>query len=465
METNTFNFLKGQHLSEEKATPVNLVWNGTTIRSLSDLREHFVPEELLRAHMNHSLVLWLKQHYYDVEATQIENVRMEDPDCLKQLCKILKVTSELEKLLSEEDLQILQKKREILKKYTEDNNILSNAAYAATNQEELAKLLDADCKQIYLCDSTFSLPLRKSGIHYIGIGPVTIENAFTKEQYEKAGIHVDGITLPENVSKEQNFRAKWAAYSHGYDDYKETHNSFSTAFHNKLKSVKIISHYSLPCDTSVVGEFYTSKAACKKERDNCLEKAYQAAKDYFQPSSSKAVSKEAAEFYNNVLKQVFTPLIDRLSLLCKMQNQSSAFSRLQELVSDGYENLKRIFEKELYDNSDYYHMYNYEYFLNQTEIVKNDYRISEDGFFKLIETIVADNIEYTMDGIFEPINEMEKDVNDKADTFFGTAYKKYQEYISEIENLLDSIGHGLPEMSEKEALCDYLDRMCVKRAM
>ena len=50
METNTFNFLK-EHPSEEKSEPVNLVWNGTTIRSLSDLREHFIPEELLRAHI------------------------------------------------------------------------------------------------------------------------------------------------------------------------------------------------------------------------------------------------------------------------------------------------------------------------------------------------------------------------------------------------------------------------------
>ncbi|MDY4892546.1 MAG: hypothetical protein SO130_03965 [Agathobacter sp.] len=464
METNTFNFLK-EHPSEEKSEPVNLVWNGTTIRSLSDLREHFIPEELLRAHMNHSLVPWLRQHYYDEEADRIENVRMEDPDCLKTLCKILKITSELEKHLSEEERQILQKKRETLSRFTEDDNILSNAACAATNQEELARLLDAGCKQIYLCDNTFSLPLRKSGIHYIGVGPVAIENAYTREQYEKAGIRVDGISLPESVSDEKNAQAKHAANANGYDDYAENHSPLAAAFHEKLKAPKLFDYCDLPNNTSIVSEFFKSRSACEKARDNCLKNAYWEAKNYFDINSTKAVSRKAADFYSKRLEQVFIPVIDRLELLCKMQNQTSAFTSLRKKINDSHENLLKAFETEILDNRDYYSMYDYNYFLEQTSIEKHDFRVSDDVFFKLIETVVADNIEYTIEGIFEPINEMEKDVNDYANTFFGAALSKYKAYTDEIETLIDSIGHGLPPFNKDETINDYLERMCLKKAV
>lgn len=464
METNAFNFLKG-HPSEEKTEPVNLVWNGTGIRSLSDLREHFIPEELLKAHMNHNLVPWLRQHYYDEEADLIENVRMEDPDCLKTLCKILKITSELEKHLSEDEREILQKKRDVLKKYTADDNILNNAACAATNQEELAKLLDTDCKQIYLCDNTFSLPLRKSGIHYIGIGPVTIENAYTREQYEKAGIRVDGISLPESVSNEKNKQATHAAKANGYDDYAENHSPLAAAFHEKLKAPKLYDYCRLPNNTNIGITFYKSRSACEKARDNCIKTAYSEAKSYFDINSSKALSRKAADFYSKRLQQVFTPVIDRLELLCKMQNQTSAFASLKKMIHNSHENLQKVFEAELLDNRDYYTMYDYNYFLEQTSIEKHDYRISDDVFFKMIETVVANNIEYTVEGFFEPINEMEKDVNAYANTFYGAALSAYLSYTGEIEILLDSMGHGLPPFNQDETIPDYLERMCLKKAV
>ena len=119
----------------------------------------------------------------------------------------------------------------------------------------------------------------------------------------------------------------------------------------------------------------------------------------------------------------------------------------------------------LLDNRDYYSMYDYNYFLEQTSIEKHDFRVSDDVFFKLIETVVADNIEYTIEGIFDPINEMEKDVNDYANTFFGAALSKYKAYTDEIETLIDSIGHGLPPFNKDETINDYLERMCLKKAV
>ena len=55
---------------------------------------------------------------------------------------------------------------------------------------------------------------------------------------------------------------------------------------------------------------------------------------------------------------------------------------------------------------------------------------------------------------------MEHDLNNHASTFFNTAYSEYKSYISEIEALLDGIGHGFPPLQEDENVNDYVHRIC-----
>ena len=58
------------------------------------------------------------------------------------------------------------------------------------------------------------------------------------------------------------------------------------------------------------------------------------------------------------------------------------------------------------------------------------------------------------------ICEMEHDLNNHANTFFTTAYSEYTHYISEIEHLLDGIGHGFPPLQDGERANDYIHRIC-----
>ena len=58
---------------------------------------------VLTAHQSGDLHRWLSQHYYEQEASQIETIRIEDRDCLAELCRILSVAYETG-YLSHEDL-------------------------------------------------------------------------------------------------------------------------------------------------------------------------------------------------------------------------------------------------------------------------------------------------------------------------------------------------------------------------
>jgi hypothetical protein len=110
-------------------------------------------------------------------------------------------------------------------------------------------------------------------------------------------------------------------------------------------------------------------------------------------------------------------------------------------------------------------MYNIEYFRDRVDVEEHDYRVSEDGFFKLLERIATDHIQYTLSGVFDSVQEMEKDLNDHASTFFNTVYDEYQDYAAEIVRLIDSISSELPEFIEGESIADYVSRMCVNKAM
>ena len=143
----------------------------------------------------------------------------------------------------------------------------------------------------------------------------------------------------------------------------------------------------------------------------------------------------------------------------KKRNQSHVFTKIKELTGHSHENLKKAFDAELLNSDDYYAMYDYSYFLNQTEIEEHDNRFSERGLFRSLETFIPDSIQYTIENTFAPINEMEKDLNDHAATFFNVAYQAYKDYVSNIETLLDAVGLGLSPMEENESIHDYLSRM------
>ena len=241
---------------------VTLTLQGTTIHSMKELREHFNRDEILAAFTDDHLLLWLQQHYYETEAEQLCMIGSGDNNCFRKICRVFGVNHMDYISLSEEEKKQQKQKEETVKKVISDTkadeNLLKELPLIATDQEELAHLIDADEPKIYLCNESFSIPISKPGIEYIGIGDVSIENPFTPEQYRKAGITMTNISLPVTENPETTDAARVAAAANGYDSFHESHSALATLFHNRLKTYRIYEHYHLSFDSSVMGTFLTA---------------------------------------------------------------------------------------------------------------------------------------------------------------------------------------------------------------
>jgi hypothetical protein len=162
------------------------------------------------------------------------------------------------------------------------------------------------------------------------------------------------------------------------------------------------------------------------------------------------------------ISRAFKPeVLNLLESLARLTGTVDTFRKLKELANHAKKNLRQRFNQEILDNHSYYAMYDLNYFKEQADIEECDCRIYTDGMFGIFETMISNHIKYTINNLPQTVAEIEQDLNDHARTFFGAIYREYQEYVSEIEKLLDEIGADLPKQKEEEKVADYLKRMCV----
>jgi hypothetical protein len=428
--------------SNETGKKAKLKMNDKKIHSLQELRDNFDPEVIVKKYKNGKLELWLTQHYYYTEVTAVSKIDRNSKKLLPELCLALGVEYSPMNYISDEEKTALENRKEMVAKLTSDEKILKNIFIVATNQSELAELLDNGEDMIYLCNNTFSIPITVDNKKYIGIGDVTIENAFTKTQYERAGIEIENITLPQEANPETIEIARTAAAQHGYDDFADCHSKLASTYHNLLKTNPLISCHRLPYDTSVAGKFYNSHSACYNASKNVIKKAHDTANSYFDPESKQSLAKECAKYYNHIINDAFHEKMSELEELCVKTNNEAAFSKISKLVNKSKEKLKKIYDKELIEEHEFYKMYNMDYFVEQLDIDEMDTSFSdeEDVLGRILETIFTNTKEYSVTNIFSSISEMESDLRDNATTFYKFAQSEYQQYIAKIEAQLEIVG-------------------------
>ena len=103
-----------------------------------------------------------------------------------------------------------------------------------------------------------------------------------------------------------------------------------------------------------------------------------------------------------------------LQKLYELHRKSDCFRTFKDKITHSSKNLLELFQTELSDNTDYYAMYRFQYFLDQVEIEEHDYRVMEGGFWRSLETLISGSIQYTISDIHTPISEMEGDLNEHA---------------------------------------------------
>ena len=143
--------------------------DGVEVRNIDDFKANFDIDLVTQYFFDGRLLTWLEDRYYDEEAEAVKNLSKDDATLHKKLCEIFDVPYQGRDGLDISELELLNEKRDKLRQFTSDEEIIAKVTQVAFDQEELSDLLDADQSVIYLCGDKFRLPWREKSCHYIGI--------------------------------------------------------------------------------------------------------------------------------------------------------------------------------------------------------------------------------------------------------------------------------------------------------
>ncbi len=175
--------------------------DGTKVRTnIEELREHFDLESVMGYFLSGKLQEWLEDRYYEKEADEIANLNKDDAEIRIRLCEILGVEPPDSEEININSIELINKKKAMLRQVTDDESIIEHAAQVAFNQEELAELIECEEKIIYLCGKEFTIPAKVKDKKYIGVNNPQINiNAKTYQELVEKNIVLEGVKAPDNV--------------------------------------------------------------------------------------------------------------------------------------------------------------------------------------------------------------------------------------------------------------------------
>ena len=167
--------------------------DGTQVRSLDELKEHFDLEAVLSYYKSGKLLTWLKDRYEEDEAEAVSTLDENAPDFQKQLCAVFGVEFQGEEMDLEE-IQLRQERLKRLRQFTDEEVYIDHIDQVAFDQDDLLDLLDEGAETIYLCGEKFNVPASQKGKTYIGINQpvVKIKGKYTPDNL---GIYFEGCRV------------------------------------------------------------------------------------------------------------------------------------------------------------------------------------------------------------------------------------------------------------------------------
>ena len=169
-----------------------LMIDDVEVRTLEDLQKHFDIETIKKYFLSGELLTWLEERVYDDEAEKVAELSKDDVDLERKLYEIFDIEFDVE------EYKLRKERLAKLKTLTDDAEILSKVNQAAFDQEELADRIFEGVNEIYLCDNKFTIPLKRQGKTYIGVGSVTaIIRSKTFVDFEALNIKFSNIKFDE----------------------------------------------------------------------------------------------------------------------------------------------------------------------------------------------------------------------------------------------------------------------------
>lgn len=177
------------------------------VRDLEELKEHFDIDKAIGYFLDGKLLTWLEARYYDTEADAVRSLNKDDADVHRRLCDIFGVEYHAEDAPAIDVEAVAERNRRLteLKQYTSEAKILEKIDHVAFDQEELADLLDDGVHEIYLCNNSFTIPLRVENTRYIGVGKVeAVIRSIEEVDFAAKGIEFENVKFDaeyENFAK------------------------------------------------------------------------------------------------------------------------------------------------------------------------------------------------------------------------------------------------------------------------
>ncbi len=169
------------------------------IRTMEELKQYFDLKAVLEYYFNNKLTEWLNDRGYASIAEQLNALDREKDDFEENVCKIFgeQYKAESAGAVTAEDVEALVDRKEEIRKYTDDVNILENAGNVAFNQAELNALVkDDNSKTVYLLGKEFTLTAKYKNKIYVGLNNPTVKFADVPEvTLEELGIKLNGVNV------------------------------------------------------------------------------------------------------------------------------------------------------------------------------------------------------------------------------------------------------------------------------
>ena len=165
--------------------------DGVKVRDIEELKAHFSLDKVLEYIADGKMITWLRDRYYHDIVQEILLLDTEDTDYKRKICQIFGVEYEEE----EDGFAQYTRKLNLLKQYTDNKEYFDVVDFIAFTQEDLYDLLDEeDIDTIYLCGKSFSIPLGREDITYIGVNqPVVIIHGKTEADWKKKHISFQNV--------------------------------------------------------------------------------------------------------------------------------------------------------------------------------------------------------------------------------------------------------------------------------
>lgn len=175
--------------------------NGNMVRTLEELGEHFDLEKAIGYFLDGKLQIWMNDRGYNQEAESLNNLKRDD-NFEENLCNILKVKYIKEEKIKLKDIERKADKIEKIKKYTDDERIISNVDKIAFNDKEFIELLNSNNSTIYLFGKKFVLPNNIQNKNIIAINDVILKiESDTLIDFAEKNVIFENIKFNEEYNK------------------------------------------------------------------------------------------------------------------------------------------------------------------------------------------------------------------------------------------------------------------------